>query len=1369
MFSKWIGLAGLSLLFVASLVGCDAQSNLDAGESISASATPPEKGEEIIQASRGVLKSPIQKQDNSGDDKRTESTQDEAATTAEFIEILVDSAKIKVEDKVIAHAKKAERFRVLQRHGPWVAIRVETAAGERDGWVLASQIRTVVKPSITDASTAPAEPTFVSLETNLTQFTQGSRPYLHFELTITNQDSKPIRYDVADFSLAVDGKSFKTATRSAGYFGQVYSDEAMQSLRPLKYLGAGEIAAGGRVTAWMRFEVPPFRQAPELLKQKWILSTKLGGKDVSLDFKQAELKALGAKLAASSVDDSIQVLEFGSRVNALSVGKVAELLDLVIAKRQHCVIVLRNKQCLVDQYATREFQSLLSDSRRTRTSVVFVGLPSQLRYRFGYIGSTPSTNSIVEAAMQLWGRRPGAGPKLAKLLKSPDVETRLAAVRALAARIREPGVVEPLIQATRDESADIRVAAVRALAGRAADSKVLAALLIAEQDTKANVRIAALLALANNDDSKATAVIVKGMADRNEAIRLSSVRAAPRHAHDPQILQSLLNAEQDRSVSIRSAALAALANSDDRRAMAAIVRSMSDGNTAIRMAAVQVAAQCDADTVTASLIKCLDDSQSSVSGAACAALGRLKAKEAVPKLRELHDGNDPQRMLPASLALRAIGAITDVELALTKLEVSTPSSSDFERLTQSNDKRIVPKLIELLKYRSDNQFVVERIAKALGEIGDKSAVEPLIHAFVYRSGTTSVEIPRALGKLGDKRAIEPLQKSLNSSRQPGRRTSSGQDAVIYEALLTLDAPGVFEQLSKNLQQSSNSSEIARIIGILGKADNKKVVPVIETYLDDQRHYQTAAAALAGMDSPEALEAIRKRLLSADYRYGTLILRHLAQNPTPGRVALLRVAAANESVQMAQMAQRYLANIERSLDARILAQFRLHVNRRDFDAADKAFQSIVDQHLKTLTNDPSQAQKLKSFLNTMRSAYGRMGRPELAEAQLQSTLASIETKVKEKAEPELSALLIDLRREHILQLIQAGRTDQAGAALSAELKTARQAFTTNPGNLAAARRMCAALKMQPIFFAKTDPEKESDARSEYVEFLEQYIKKHTQVDSGWTLSQIVYCPDGRSTHFNPRDGRLYFVRRNTTLKGGGLFRIEKDGSVTRVAAADRPAAVTIDAESGDAFVSEDYRGLILRIPFGTNRVMPWVSGFHSGDDDPVGMAIAPKNYQGPVITGGDALVVDRGYQGAKEIWKFSPTMQEGESVVHRHNGSLNDPVDIAIGNAAIYLIDRGSSRLRIHSVGEGGSLKAIETSEPIGSPVGIAIDSATGELLVLDAAERRVVKVQPSTGKVSDVVQAMFGVEWAGVDVSTDGSRMFVTDTTAGAIYSFTRN
>ena len=276
-----------------------------------------------------------------------------------------------------------------------------------------------------------------------------------------------------------------------------------------------------------------------------------------------------------------------------------------------------------------------------------------------------------------------------------------------------------------------------------------------------------------------------------------------------------------------------------------------------------------------------------------------------------------------------------------------------------------------------------------------------------------------------------------------------------------------------------------------------------------------------------------------------------------------------------------------------------------------------------------------------------------------------------------------------------------------------------------------------------------------------------VEPGWTLVQTVQLSGPMAAHYNPVDDLVYVGRRGSGADG--LYRIDATGIATRRASGSNVAGVVIDPNTGNTFFSEDYGGVIYRVELDSTGRTTWVSGFHSGDDDPVGMAFAPSGYAGDVLLPGEAVVVDRGNSGPDEIWRWSLETAENEVLLHADDGTLVDATDVAVGLTDVYVVDvAGANPGIIYQLNSDGSLTVLPLSEPIADPAGIAMDPATGELLVLDSGGERIVRVVPASGVVTDVFTgfSFSGDNWAGVDVSPDGRRIIVTDHGADSIYTF---
>lgn len=117
-------------------------------------------------------------------------------------------------------------------------------------------------------------------------------------------------------------------------------------------------------------------------------------------------------------------------------------------------------------------------------------------------------------------------------------------------------------------------------------------------------------------------------------------------------------------------------------------------------------------------------------------------------------------------------------------------------------KRNVKRLIKVLRIKRGQVnydikwFERNRATEALGRIGDKSAVDPLIEHLNNSSGFEKRIIIESLGKIGDSKAFEPIIKYLNDSNQEIRECvvkiiiKLGDTRAIDALVLSLKDPSI---------------------------------------------------------------------------------------------------------------------------------------------------------------------------------------------------------------------------------------------------------------------------------------------------------------------------------------------------------------------------------------------------------------------------------------------------------------------------------------------------------------------------------------------------------------------------------------------------
>lgn len=150
-------------------------------------------------------------------------------------------------------------------------------------------------------------------------------------------------------------------------------------------------------------------------------------------------------------------------------------------------------------------------------------------------------------------------------------------------------------------------------------------------------------------------------------------------------------------------------------------------------------------------------------------IGNKKAIDALIRVWDRPEWN--------SLTYDARDALVDIgESAVLPLIATLQNFSIFKQdmaartLGFIGDKRAVDPLIHLLKYEGQNPKYAAVFS--LGRLGDRKAVLPLIEILNDPDACVRIETCRALGELNDERALAPLNEILNDSYSSVRESAS---------------------------------------------------------------------------------------------------------------------------------------------------------------------------------------------------------------------------------------------------------------------------------------------------------------------------------------------------------------------------------------------------------------------------------------------------------------------------------------------------------------------------------------------------------------------------------------------------------------------
>jgi HEAT repeat protein len=285
-----------------------------------------------------------------------------------------------------------------------------------------------------------------------------------------------------------------------------------------------------------------------------------------------------------------------------------------------------------------------------------------------------------------------------------------------------------------------------------------------------------------------------------------------------------------------------------------LIAMLKDQDSNVRKAAVQALGKKGNTLVIDSLISALKDEDINVREAAAEALGKIGDSRAVEPLISAMLFSvmyDRKMNISAEMAVKAL------------VEINQPAIDPLMSVLQSQSRNLIyvgdeggktimsahqgimkvltnighpalDFLISALKVK--NWEVQQKASEALGKIGDKRAIDPLIEALEDKN--VQREAVEALGKLRASRAVEPLIAMLKVQR------INDFDNDIVVALTDIGQPAVDHLIAglKDINRSVRSG-VAKALGEI--KDKRAIDPLIEVAIYDNDFWvrETAAKAL----------------------------------------------------------------------------------------------------------------------------------------------------------------------------------------------------------------------------------------------------------------------------------------------------------------------------------------------------------------------------------------------------------------------------------------------------------------------------------------------------------------------------------------------
>ncbi|MBN2561443.1 MAG: HEAT repeat domain-containing protein [Phycisphaerae bacterium] len=268
--------------------------------------------------------------------------------------------------------------------------------------------------------------------------------------------------------------------------------------------------------------------------------------------------------------------------------------------------------------------------------------------------------------------------------------------------------------------------------------------------------------------------------------RIDAARAlgdvSDRRAVDP-----LIDALDDEFYYVRLAAAEALAKIGDERAVGPLVAKLGRDSNAISEAATRLIARTRSHRGVQPLLELLNK-EWDIKEEVCIKKNKGQGIESV--FLALKDSDDSLRCS----AVRALGEIGDGRAVETLIPLLERTARVPQWIVQRRDGGTACEAI-FCHVRQNEDLLIASVAEALGKIGDRRAVEPLIDVFKREDGEDTLCAVRdaaiaALGRLADERALEPLVEEVRKKgsvfkEKIAQALSQMKDGRAVQALIAL--------------------------------------------------------------------------------------------------------------------------------------------------------------------------------------------------------------------------------------------------------------------------------------------------------------------------------------------------------------------------------------------------------------------------------------------------------------------------------------------------------------------------------------------------------------------------------------------------------
>ena len=441
------------------------------------------------------------------------------------------------------------------------------------------------------------------------------------------------------------------------------------------------------------------------------------------------------------------------------------------------------------------------------------------------------------------------GP-LTGLLNDRDPQVSLAAAESLA-RMREPKATRVLIVSLSAEDSRVRSRAAQVLARVSGEGPLLEAVrplaqALRDRDPVVRYHVAEALIAQGAVAVPPVVDILRSPreGDRERAARVLSRIGAPS-------VDSLIGVLQEKGTEpeMRASAAYALGVIGDKRAISSLTLLLRDERYFVRQQAARALSQMG-EAALDQLFEMADSSTASTREVAIEALGSSgSSTRAIDRVvGALADSNPNVR----AAAVRALGESGSERAVAPLLTLMRDESSTMRSQASVSLARLgpvaLPKLVAAL--RDSRPSTRQLAAEALGDIGSREAVAPLVRLIETDTSGARLEAIAALGKIGDPSALDPIL-SIHRGGSVAVRKKTIVALAQFRDRRALDA------LTLALADQNEEVRQSAAAG-LGEVGDGRVVAQLERLADKDPSQDVRTAAAQAIERIRSQELTRKK-------------------------------------------------------------------------------------------------------------------------------------------------------------------------------------------------------------------------------------------------------------------------------------------------------------------------------------------------------------------------------------------------------------------------------------------------------------------------------------------------------------------------------